>query len=153
MSPGPIDGADAMTPEQAQLVKSSFAKVAATKEHAAALFYRRLFELDPSLRPLFKGDMAAQGAKLMAALSTVVASLDRLEKILPAVRDLGRRHATYGVRPDHYATVGDALIWTLEQGLGADFTREMRRAWTDAYVHLAWTMIAAAEDDAIRRAA
>lgn len=136
-----------MTPEQIQLVRSSFAKVAAIQDEAAVLFYRRLFELDPSLRPLFKGDMTAQGARLMAALRGIVGSLDQLERVLPALRELGRRHAAYGVRPEHYATVGEALIWTLEQGLGAAFTRETRRAWIDAYARLAWTMIAAAEED------
>lgn len=143
-----------MTPEQAQLVRSSFAKVAPIKDQAVALFYRRLFELDSSLKPLFRGDMTAQGAKLMAALGVVVGSLDQLARILPVVRELGRRHAAYGVRPDHYATVGEALIWTLEQGLGAEFTRETRRAWTDVYGRLAWAMIAAAEeDDALDQAA
>jgi hemoglobin-like flavoprotein len=143
-----------MTPEQAKLVKSSFAKVAAIKDQAAALFYRRLFELDPSLMPLFRNDMAAQGKKLMAALGGVVASLDQLERIMPAVRELGRRHAACGVRPDHYAIVGDAFLWTLEQELGSDFTVETRRAWTDAYVRLAWAMVAAAEeDDTLRQAA
>jgi nitric oxide dioxygenase len=136
-----------MTPEQLQLFRSSFAKVAPIKDQAAALFYGRLFELDPSLRPLFKGDMAAQGAKLMVALGAVVASLDRLARILPAIRQLGRQHAAYGVRPDHYATVGEALIWTLQQAQGADFTPALRRAWTDAYGRLAWAMIAAAEED------
>ena len=136
-----------MTPEQVQLVKSSFAKIVPIKDQSAALFYRRLFELDPGLRSLFKGDMAAQGAMLMAALGGVVASLHQLEKALPAIRQLGRRHAGYGVRPEHYATVGEALIWTLEQGLGADFTPATRRAWTDAYAGLAWVMIAAAEED------
>jgi hemoglobin-like flavoprotein len=101
----------------------------------------------PSLRSLFARDMAAQRVKLMAALGVVVGSLDRLENILPLVRQLGRRHAAYGVRPDHYATVGEALIWTLAQALGPDFTREARRAWIDAYGHLAWAMIAAAEED------
>ena len=136
-----------MTPEQVQLVRRSFAKVAATKETAAALFYRRLFELDPSLRPMFKGDMTAQGANLMAALQGVVASLDQLERILPVIRELGRRHAAYGVQPEHYATVGEALLWTLERGLGEDFTRATQRAWTDAYGRLAWAMIAAAEEE------
>jgi hemoglobin-like flavoprotein len=135
-----------MTPEQVQLVRISFAKVAPIKDQVAALFYRRLFELDPSLRPLFKGDMAAQRAKLMVALGAVVASLDRLARILPMVRQLGRQHAFYGVRPDHYAFVGEALIWTLEQAQGAGFTRATRRAWTDAYSCLAWEMIAAAEE-------
>jgi hemoglobin-like flavoprotein len=143
-----------MTPKQIQLVKSSFAKIAPVKDHTAALFYRRLFEFDPDLRALFRGDMATQGAKLMAALGAVVASLDQLASVMPAVRQLGRRHAAYGVRPEHYATVGEALIWTLEQGLGADFTPATRRAWTDAYASLAWAMIAAAEeDDALAQAA
>jgi hemoglobin-like flavoprotein len=135
-----------MTPEQVQLVRSSFAKVATIKEEAAALFYRRLFELDPGLRPMFKGDMTAQGANLMAALQGVVASLDRLEQVLPVIRELGRRHAGYGVQPEHYATVGEALLWTLERGLGEDFARATQRAWTDAYGRLAWTMIAAGEE-------
>jgi hemoglobin-like flavoprotein len=143
-----------MTPKQIQLVKSSFAKIAPVKDQTAALFYRRLFELDPDLRALFREDMATQGAKLMAALGAVAASLDQLACVMPAVRKLGRRHAAYGVRPEHYATVGEALIWTLEQGLGADFTPDTRRAWTDAYASLAWAMIAAAEeDDALAQAA
>lgn len=142
-----------MTPEQVQLVQDSFAKVAAIRDQAAALFYRRLFELDPGLRPLFKGAMTAQGARLMTALGGVVGSLDQLERILPALCALGHRHGAYGVRPEHYATVGEALIWTLEQALGPAFTREMRRAWIDAYGRLAWTMIAAAEEDALPEAA
>jgi hemoglobin-like flavoprotein len=139
-------GAAATTPEQVQLVQSSFARIAPIKDQAAALFYRRLFELDPNLRPLFKGDMTAQGAKLMAALGGAVASLGQLAPVLPAVRALGRRHAAYGVQPEHYATVGEALIWALEQGLGTDFTPATRRAWIDAYAGLAWTMIGAAEE-------
>ena len=134
-----------MTPEQILLVRSSFAKVEALGDRAAGLFYDRLFVLDPSLRPLFRGDPAAQRAKLMAALRTVVGALDRLDQILPMVRDLGRRHAQYGVEPENYATVGAALIWTLEQGLGPDFTAATRRAWVAAYSLLAWSMIAAAE--------
>ena len=138
-----------MTPVQVHLVRSTFARIEAIKDQAAVLFHQRLFELDPNLRPLFKGDMAAQGAKLMAALGIVVGALDRLENILPLVRQLGRRHAAYGVRPDHYVTVGQALIGTLAQALDADFTRETRRAWTDAYGRLAWAMIAAAEEDQV----
>jgi hemoglobin-like flavoprotein len=135
----------AMTPEQILLVRASFAEVKALGDQAAALFYERLFALDPSLRALFKGDPAAQRAKLLAALAMVVDALDRLDHLLPAVRDLGRRHAHYGVLPEHYATVGSALIWTLEQGLGAALTPAARRAWIDAYGLLAWTMLAAAE--------
>jgi hemoglobin-like flavoprotein len=134
-----------MTPAEITLVKDSFAKVAPIAEQAAALFYQRLFELDPALRPLFKGgDMVAQGRKLMASLAMVTAALDRPEKILPAVRDMGVRHAAYGVRDEHYATVGAALLWTLEQGLGRDFTAEVRAAWTAAYARLAGEMTAAA---------
>ena len=84
----------------------------------------------------------------MGTLRDVVGALDQLERVLPVLRELGRRHAAYGVRPEHYATVGQALIWTLEQGLGAAFTRETRRAWIDTYAGLAWPMIAAAEEDA-----
>lgn len=135
-----------MTPVQVHLVRSSFARIRPIRDQAAALFYRRLFELDPDLRPLFRGNLAARGAKLMAALGAAVGALDRLENILPLVRQLGRRHAAYGVQPHHYATVGEALVWTLAQALGHEFTRETRRAWTDAYARLAWAMIAAAEE-------
>ena len=107
---------------------------------AATMFYDRLFVLDPSLRPLFKGDMAEQGKKLMAMIGTAVAKLDKLETIVPAVRDLGRRHATYGVLPWHYDTVGAALIWTPRQGLGETFTPPVEAAWTEAYTILATVM-------------
>jgi hemoglobin-like flavoprotein len=134
-----------MTPEQVRLVRASFARVATQGDQAAALFCARLFALDPDLRALFKGDLAAQRAKLLSALAMVVGALDRLDEMLPAVRALGRRHARYGARSEHYATVGSALIWTLEQRLGDDFTLAARRAWTTAYGLLAWTMITAAE--------
>ena len=134
-----------MTPEQVDLVRISFAKVASAGADPATLFYQRLFQIDPPLRHLFPSDLTAQRAKLMAALRNVVGALDRLDQILPAVRELGRRHACHGVETEHYATVGSALIWTLEQGLGADFTPATRRAWVDAYGWLAWTMIGAAE--------
>jgi hemoglobin-like flavoprotein len=134
-----------MTPEQVQLVQRSFVEVAALGDQVAVLFYQRLFELDPTLRPLFNDDLAAQRGKLLSALALVVDALDRPEEILPAVSELGRRHAGYGVEPDHYATVGSALIWTLEQGLDAEFTAPLRQAWREAYGLLAWTMIAAAE--------
>ena len=135
-----------MTPEQVGLVRASFATVAARGDDAAARFYERLFTLDPTLRALFKGNLAAQRAKLLTALAMVVDALDRLDQMLPAVRALGRRHARYGARPEHYATVGAALIWTLEQSLGAEFTPAVRRAWLEAYRLLARTMIGAAEE-------
>jgi len=129
-----------MTPESQRLVRDSFAKVAPIAPAAAAMFYDRLFQLDPSLRPLFKGDMAEQGRKLMTMIGTAVANLHRLESIVPTVRDLGRRHAGYGVRPAHYQTVAGALLWTLEQGLGDAFTPATRDAWVECYTTLAATM-------------
>ena len=129
-----------MSPEDQALVRESFAKVVPIAPQAAALFYDRLFVLDPSLRPLFKGDMAEQGRKLMAMIGTAVANLDKLETIVPAVQALGRRHATYGVQPRYYETVGSALLWTLGQGLGEGFTPQVETAWTQAYTVLATVM-------------
>ena len=122
-----------MTSQQIDLVQASFAQVRATPDAVAALFYDKLFELDPSLRPMFRGDLTEQGRKLMQMLSFAVSSLRRLEQIVPAVEDLGRRHAGYGVRDQHYATVAAALLWTLEQGLGVGFTPEVKEAWVAMY--------------------
>ncbi len=137
-----------MTPAEITLVKDSFRKVQPIADQAAALFYARLFELDPSLRPLFRGDLEEQGRKLMAMISMAVASLDRLDTLVPAVRQLGARHGAYGVRNEHYATVGTALLWTLEKGLGPAFTPEVRAAWTTTYTLLASTMMGAAPKSA-----
>lgn len=134
-----------MTPEQITLVQTSFAKVAPIADLAANLFYTRLFEMDPTLRPLFKGDMAEQGRKLMKMLTLAVASLNRLDELTPVVQKMGERHATYGVAAHHYDTVAGALLWTLEQGLGDDFTPATRQAWVTAYTFLATTMQAAAD--------
>ena len=136
-----------MTPQQKILVQQSFGAVAPIAEAAAALFYGRLFELDPSLRPLFHGDLATQGRHLMAALAVAVRGLDDLPTLVPAVRALGRRHAAYGVRDEHYATVGEALLWTLEQGLGDRFTPEVRAAWAAVYDLLSATMRDAAAQE------
>ncbi len=133
-----------MNPAEIAAVKSSFAKVVPIAPTAAELFYGRLFEIAPEVRPMFKGDMREQGRKLMAALGLVVSSLDRLETILPAVKALAVKHVPYGVQPAHYATVGAALIWTLEQGLGEAFTEEVRAGWLAAYGLLSSTMIAEA---------
>ena len=129
-----------MTPEQIRLVQSSMQKILFISEIAAELFYRRLFELDPTLRPLFRGDMKEQGRKLIQMLHTVVDGLGQLDTILPEVEALARRHVTYGVQPQHYDTVGAALLWTLEQGLGNGYTAEVRAAWTEAYTLLAGVM-------------
>jgi hemoglobin-like flavoprotein len=129
-----------MTPEDRNLVQESFAKVAPIAEQAAALFYQNLFAMDPALKPLFKGDMVEQGKKLMKMLATAVNGLDKLDAIVPTVQDLARRHVVYGVKPEHYDTVGAALLKTLEQGLGTAFTPAVEQAWTKVYVLLATTM-------------
>lgn len=129
-----------MTPEQIGLVQSTWAKVVPIKETAAELFYGKLFELDPSLRALFKGDMKEQGRKLMTMINVAVGSLNNLGSIVPAVKDLGKRHAGYGVQAAHYGTVAAALLWTLEKGLGDAFTPAAKEAWTETYTVLATTM-------------
>lgn len=133
-----------MTPEQKVLVQKSFEKVQPIADVAAQLFYNRLFEFDPALRHLFKGDMKEQGQKLMNMLQIAVRGLDRMEQLVPAVSALGQRHASYNVKPEHYTTVGSALIWTLEQGLGEDFTPETREAWITVYEVLTGVMKSAA---------
>lgn len=135
-----------MTPDQIALVQSSFAHVVPISDTAATLFYTRLFELDPSLRPLFHTDMPSQGRKLMDMLRVVVNGLNRLDELVPAVRALGRRHATYQVEDQHYDTVGAALLWTLRQGLGEGFTPEVEDAWKAAYAVLSATMQQAAAE-------
>ncbi|WP_299375232.1 globin family protein [uncultured Kiloniella sp.] len=135
-----------MTPKQVALVQKTFKSVAAISEQAAELFYGRLFELDPSLKRLFKGDMKEQGRKLMAVIGVAVASLNNLEKIIPTVQKLGAKHAGYGVKEADYATVANALLWTLEKGLGPDFTAEVKVAWTETYQTLASVMIEASKN-------
>jgi hemoglobin-like flavoprotein len=137
-----------MTPHEITLVKNTWRKVLPIRDTAAELFYQKLFAMDPRLRPLFTGDMKAQGKKLMAMITAAVASLDDLESIVPAVQDLGRRHARYGVTEAHYDTVAGALIWTLDKGLGDAFTADVRQAWISAYTLLATTMKDAAASTA-----
>jgi hemoglobin-like flavoprotein len=134
-----------MTPNQIELVQTSFAKVLPISEQAAAIFYARLFELAPNVRALFKGDMTEQGRKLMAMLRTVVNTLDKPEVLVPAAQRLAERHVAYGAQPAHYAVVGTALLDTLAAGLGAAFTPEVRNAWETAYGTLSQVMIAAAD--------
>lgn len=141
-----------MTPEHIALVQHTFADVLPMADTAAALFYERLFTLDPTLRSLFHSDMHKQGRKLMAVLQLAVAGLSRLEELVPIVQALGRRHHGYGVRDAHYATVGAALLWTLQEGLGERFTPKVQAAWTSAYTVLADTMRAAAEEEAAKEA-
>ncbi|TAJ87884.1 MAG: hemin receptor [Reyranella sp.] len=132
-----------MTPQQIELVQTSFKKVVPIAGTAADLFYDRLFETAPEVRALFPQDMKEQKVKLMAMLGTAVSSLHKLDEILPAVKALGERHKGYGVTAAHYAPVGAALLWTLEQGLGPDFTPEVKEAWTLTYTALAGVMTSA----------
>ena len=135
-----------MTNEQKQLVKDTWAQVTPIADKAAELFYGKLFEMDPSIKPLFKSDMKEQGAKLMKTIGLAVGSLDRLDELIPIVQALGKRHVDYGVKAEHYATVGGALLWTLEQGLGDAFTPRVQEAWTITYQTLADVMTTAAEN-------
>ena len=129
-----------MTPEQKRLVQDSFQQVAPISELAASLFYGRLFELNPQLRHLFKGDLQEQGRKLMQMLGLVVKGLDRLDELVVAAQALGQRHVAYGVKDEDYETVGAALLWTLAKGLGAAFTPEVKEAWVAAYKLLTASM-------------
>ena len=115
-------------------------KIAPIADKAAALFYAKLFDLNPKLRRLFKADVYEQGKKLMQVIAYAVENLDRLDEIVPQVRALGARHAGYGVSDRDYETVGAALLWTLEKALGKDFTAPARAAWTAVYNLLAETM-------------
>lgn len=135
---------DIATPQQVKLVKQSFAKITPIAEQAANLFYGRLFEIAPQLRSLFKGDIKAQGRKLMSTIALAVSGLEKLPELVPVVEDLGRRHAGYGVEDEHYDIVAEALLWTLKKGLGPDFTPDVKEAWISVYTALADTMKCAA---------
>ncbi len=136
-----------MTPQQITLVQATFADVKPIATAAAELFYNRLFTLDPNLRPLFKGEMGQQGQMLMSMIGAAVSGLKDLERLAPVVRQLGARHVRYGVQASHYATVGSALLWTLDQGLGEKFTPEVREAWTQAYTLLSDVMLLGAMEE------
>ena len=129
-----------MTPEQVRLVRTTWRRLGPRGGGAGPLFYDRLFALEPTLRPLFEADMDEQGRKLVEMIDTAVSHLDRLDVLVPALEKLGRRHADYGVKDTHYDTVGEALLWTLERGLGESFNDEVRAAWAAVYALLAKTM-------------
>ena len=129
-----------VTSSQKALVQDSFAALAPIAEDMAALFYGRLFELDPALRRMFNQDLAGQRRKLAHMLTAAVKGLDRPDQLIPVVHDLGRRHVAYGVTDAHYETVGAALLWSLEKGLGRGFTREVEDAWAAVYRLLSTTM-------------
>lgn len=133
-----------MTPEQIRLVQDSWRQIQPAAARFAGLFYSRLFALDPSVRKLFGSGLEEQARKLVSMISLAVGSLTRLDTIVPAVQDLGRRHAGYGVEERHYTVVGAALVWTLEQELGRSFTAEVEQAWRSTYRLLSTTMKQAA---------
>lgn len=135
-----------MTPEQIKLVQDSFEQVAPIADTAAELFYGKLFEIAPEVKPMFKSDMSEQGKKLMTMIGVAVRGLNDLEKIVPAVQQLGVRHIEYGVKEAHFAPVGESLLWTLEQGLGDAWNDDLKVAWATTYGVLADTMIAAMKE-------
>jgi len=142
-----------LTSTDIALVRASFARVATIQAAAADLFYDRLFVIAPRLRGLFPADLRQQKSKLMQMIAAAVAGLDDLDKLVPAVQALGARHAGYGVVAADYTVVGEALLWTLEQGLGEAFKPEVRSAWAKVYEVIATTMQAGAADGAGLRAA
>lgn len=133
-----------MTPDQVTMVQESFKKVVPIAGTAADLFYDRLFEIAPEVRAMFPDDLSEQKKKLIAMLATAVTNLHQVDKIVPAVEDLGKRHVAYGVTDKHYEPVGAALLWTLEKGLGEAFTPPVKAAWTETYMTLAGVMQKAA---------
>jgi nitric oxide dioxygenase len=130
-----------MTPDQVKAIQDSFLELKPISEQAAELFYGRLFEIAPAIKPMFRGDMKEQGRKLMAVLASVVHGLGNLESVLPAARALAKRHVGYGVKASDYTPVGAALLWTLERGLGERWTPELAAAWGAAYSVLSEFMI------------
>lgn len=134
-----------MNEKQIMIIEETFSRVLEIQDTAAELFYEKLFELDPELKPLFRGDMKEQGRKLMSALNAAVGSLKNPEKIIPVLEQMAVRHVSYGVEEEHYATVGNALISTLEKGLGDLFTQEAKEAWVSVYDLVSGVMVCAAK--------
>ncbi len=135
-----------MTPEQIEMVTTTWDSVAKISDTAAELFYGKLFELDPKLKELFKGDMTEQGKKLMQMIGVAVANLHQLDQVLEPVKALGERHVDYKVEDKDYDTVAEALLWTLEKGLGDAWNDDVKAAWTETYVTLATVMKQAAAE-------
>lgn len=134
-----------MTPEQKELVKNSWSKVTPISEVAADMFYTRLFEVYPEVKPYFKGEMKEQGRKLMQMITLAVNGLDNLEPLLEPIKELGGKHVSYGVKAEDYDKVGETLLWTLEQGLKDEFTPETKEAWTITYTTVADVMKSGAD--------
>jgi len=141
-----------LTPEQKRLVKLSLNNLLPASDVAAGLFYSKLFELEPSLRHMFMGDMQGQERKFVNMLSIVIANLDRIEQVTPAIEALGRRHSGYGVEARHYETFGTALLWAVEQTAGPDSLSGTKEAWQALFSYLAGIMQKAAADEAVNPA-
>jgi hemoglobin-like flavoprotein len=136
-----------LTPEQIELIRTTWATILPIREDAAVLFYEKLFELNPALRILFPDDLTSQRTKFMTMLDTVVRSVERIDALVPAMEQLGQRHARYGAQPDDYDTIKSALLWTLEQGLQGSFNIEVRHAWATMFDLLATTMQSDSKSD------
>lgn len=134
-----------MDPKEIELVQSSWRAVEPIAPQAAALFYSNLFDADPELKALFKGDMTQQGAKLMQMIGAAVRGLSDVPSLLPVLQALGARHRAYGVAARDYDVVGGALLDTLAQGLGPAFTPDVQQAWATVYQTMATVMMQAAE--------
>ena len=139
-----------MTPEQVDMVQESFKKVLPIADTAADIFYDRLFEVAPEVRPMFAADMAKQKKALMGTLAVAVQSLNKIEEIVPVVQDLGAKHLSYGVKDEHYDVVGASLLYTLEKGLGDDWNDDLKAAWAETYGTLAGVMKDAAAAEAAK---
>ena len=137
------ENAGSISKEDIDLVQHSFMRIEPLSMVVGRTFYERLFETNPEIKPLFKGDLESQGEQLIDMIGTAVAGLDDLEKLIPILQELGARHRKYGVEVSHYGAVAEALIWTLEQGLADAFTPDIRAAWVNVYGVLAETMITA----------
>lgn len=137
-----------MNTNQIALVKETFGLVATIPaETVGDLFYKRLFEIAPEIRPMFeRTSLPEQSRKLISMLAYVVGKLDNLSSIIDEVEKLARRHVKYGVEPKHYQPVGAALLWTLEKGLGDHWNEEVKEAWTRCYSTLSNAMIHACEE-------
>jgi nitric oxide dioxygenase len=138
-----------MTSRQIELIENSWDYVLLNVEEAGSIFYKKLFELRPELRTLFKGDLKSQAQKLTSMITFLVHKLNNLQDVKSDIIALGKRHKNYQVKPGHYETVGQALLWTLEQGLGKDWNDELRTAWLELYTLLSKIMIAAQEESTL----
>ena len=132
-----------MTERQILLVKNSWSYVVINSEEAGELFYSRLFEVAPAVRSMFKHDQKEQARKLMNMVTLIVTKLQKLDDIMNGIKLLAQRHGKYGVQPGHYKVVGECLLWTLEQGLGDKWNKELQEAWTTVYIILSSAMIEA----------